>query len=596
MHREAVSDQAGKAAISPDIPVETGSRGTWTITYTASAVGVEIGGKVRITIPHGFTAPQTKAFFDPGFTTVSTSADDVELSLDVVSDIFCRLDEATGHSGAWGRSVFVTVEGRSLKIGESFSLVYGNADYYGCEAFGKAGACARELSGPAEFTVAVDPDGTRSAPYSGFTQITEQPTLEILPGMPVACRAIAPSDAVGGGACEVTLVSTDTFNNVVRAEMRTTPLPEGEIVRLELEEGGECVKSNPIRVYDNPVPLKVFWGDIHGHTRHSDGLGSVDDYYRFARESASLDFAAITDHDDIGPRLSDDEWQTISRAAEDANDPPRFVSLLGYEYRNGLCDMNVYYPDEEGELLRGSDGEWSSASELTRRIKRAGGMIIPHMHFGADSSGFDSDVYRVIEIYSQHGSAECPGCPREIPYLRRQLQKSSRSNTDAYVQNALASGHRLGFTAGSDTHCARPGLSNWTRVCRTYQGGLTAVFAADLTRDSIWDALHRRRCYATTGNRSLLEFSVNGGTMGSEISVPEGQARTLLVVCHADGALRRLTVFRSGERWIEEEISGDTVERSFEDESRTEADWYYVRIDLAGGEMVWSSPVWVDVG
>jgi len=84
MHREDTSAELGCAHIRPAQPwpdgdevaevrrPEAGARGTWRIVYTAGPRGMEVGGRVRITIPHGFTAPQVSAFFDPGFTTVET--------------------------------------------------------------------------------------------------------------------------------------------------------------------------------------------------------------------------------------------------------------------------------------------------------------------------------------------------------------------------------------------------------------------------------------------------------------------------------------------------------------------------------------------
>ena len=593
MHREQTSAEVGQARIEPSAPVVAGSGGTWRITYTAGSGGIAPGGRVRITIPHGFTTPQTSAFFDPGFTTVETDASGVELSLSVASMVFCRLDPATGHSGAWGRSVFVEVAGRGLTEGESFTLTYGNADYYRSEPFALPGAYARELSGPAEFTVAVDPDGKRAAPYSGYVRLAEQPTLQVLPGPPVRLRALLPSDALAGEEVQATVVACDRFNNPVSVERQGVALSEGGPARVTVRARGLEARSNPVRLHTHKPAVRVYWGDIHGHTRHSDGLGTPAEYYAYAREVGALDFAAITDHDDIGPRLADEEWEVIQQATDEANDPGRFVTLLGFEYRNGLCDMCVYYPGARGELLRGTDGKLADARELTRRVKQQGGMVVPHFHFGADWSGFDPEVYRLLEVYSQHGSAEHRGSPREIPYLRRQVQKSSASNKDCYAQDALSLGHRLGFTAGSDTHSARPGWSDWTRVCRTYLGGLTAVFAPELTRLALWDALYHRRCYATTGNRSLLTFAVSGAPMGSEVQVEPGAPRAVAVTCEADGELERLTIFRSGERWLEERLSGEHLERSYEDRGRVGPDWYYVRLDLAGGEMLWSSPVWV---
>lgn len=596
MHREITAGTLGRATIEPTTPVVAGCTGTWRVTCTAGPGGIKPGGTIRFTIPHGFSTPQDKAFFDPGFTSIEHDVPGLETTLAVQHDIFCRLDPATGHSGAMGRSVFVRVGEPGLRDGQSITLVYGNADYYGGEPFSHAGARARELAGPAEFTVAVDPDGTRAAPYSGYARIAASPSIDVVHGPVTRIIARAPSDAIRGHEIPVRVLRVDRYNTPVSVETRSCRVAgAGAVACARVDVDGTTIETNPIRLHDHSPETRILWGDIHGHTIHSDGLGSVVDYYTFARDVASLDFAAITDHDDIGPRLFDDEWETITRAARDFHEPGRFVTFLGHEYRNGACDMNVYHPGDEGPLLRGTDGDLGDAAVLTARVKARGGMIVPHMHFGADWSGMDPEVYRVAEIYSSHGSAECKGCPREIPYLRKQVQKSSKTNKDGYIHDALMLGHRLGFTAGSDTHSGRPGFSDWTRVCRTYPGGLTAVLATGTTRAAIWEALRERRCYATTGNRSLVEFSINGAGMGSEISIGAGDPRTIAVACHADGILKAMTVYRSGAVLAREGgLTGVTFSRTLVDAGRDGPDWYHVRFDLEGGEMAWSSPVWVD--
>ena len=42
---------------------------------------------------------------------------------------------------------------------------------------------------------------------------------------------------------------------------------------------------------------RIFWGDVHGHTAHSDGKGTLDEYFTYARDTATLDFVIVTDHD-----------------------------------------------------------------------------------------------------------------------------------------------------------------------------------------------------------------------------------------------------------------------------------------------------------
>ncbi|NIS74992.1 MAG: DUF3604 domain-containing protein, partial [Deltaproteobacteria bacterium] len=49
------------------------------------------------------------------------------------------------------------------------------------------------------------------------------------------------------------------------------------------------------------------------------------------------------------------------------------------------------------------------------------------------------------------------------------------------------------------------------------KAGLTAVWTDLLSRHSIYDALRARRCYATTGERIIVEFWVDGHFMGEVI-------------------------------------------------------------------------------
>ena len=85
-------------------------------------------------------------------------------------------------------------------------------------------------------------------------------------------------------------------------------------------------------------------------------------------------------------------------------------------------------------------------------------------------------------------------------------------------------GYRLGFVGGSDTHITRPGsiIKEPGKPFPYKESGLTAVYAKELSREAILDALKHRRCYATTGHRIIVEFSINGHFMGEEFAVCTG--------------------------------------------------------------------------
>ena len=63
-------------------------------------------------------------------------------------------------------------------------------------------------------------------------------------------------------------------------------------------------------------------------------------------------------------------------------------------------------------------------------------------------------------------------------------------------------------------------LLGWEQVA----SGLAAVWAAENTREALFDAMRDRQCYATTGERILIEFSINGESMGSETRARAGDA------------------------------------------------------------------------
>jgi hypothetical protein len=130
-----------------------------------------------------------------------------------------------------------------------------------------------------------------------------------------------------------------------------------------------------------------------------------------------------------------------------------------------------------------------------------------------------------------------------------------------------------------------------------WPNGLTAVLATELTRDGILEALRARRCYATTGQRYLMEFTVDGNPMGSEVSVAKGHRAEVY------GSLGSIS------KWARVEIVGpagpiatlapepgdaeDVVELRTTTDAVDAPTFVYLRgVDEFGG-MCWSSPVYL---
>jgi hypothetical protein len=75
------------------------------------------------------------------------------------------------------------------------------------------------------------------------------------------------------------------------------------------------------------------------------------------------------------------------------------------------------------------------------------------------------------------------------------------------IQAGLERGHRFGIVASTDQHSGYPG---------SYGDGRLAVYASELSRDAIWEALWNRRTYAVTGDKMAVGFHINEAMLGGE--------------------------------------------------------------------------------
>jgi hypothetical protein len=101
--------------------------------------------------------------------------------------------------------------------------------------------------------------------------------------------------------------------------------------------------------------------------------------------------------------------------------------------------------------------------------------------------------------------------------------------------HGLISGKKFGIIGSTDHHSAHPG---------SHDHGRLAVWASELTRDGIWEAIQSRRTYALTGDRIELTFSVNGAPMGS--SLPPCEERVAEVTVTGGAPLDTIDLVKNG--------------------------------------------------
>ena len=161
-----------------------------------------------------------------------------------------------------------------------------------------------------------------------------------------------------------------------------------------------------------------------------------------------------------------------------------------------------------------------------------------------------------------------------------------------YVQEALNRGYHFGIIAGSDTHTSDPGnpLVKHPLFPHPHRVGIMAIYAKELTRQALWEALWARRVYATTGERILLDFKIDGHDMGEDLALSKPPLIHLMVAGTAP--LAQVELIRNGQVVLSRIKPGLDLEMEWQ-EDRVYPGYYYLRVTQEDGEMAWSSSIWV---
>lgn len=336
----------------------------------------------------------------------------------------------------------------------------------------------------------------------------------------------------------------------------------------------------------------IYFGELHGHSRLSDGRPTPDEYFQNIRDNAKLDFAALTDHDHGGVAKSElfgEKWEIIKSKVKEYNDPGKFSVILAYErdsypwYNN----MVIYYKDHDGEMIRGEvDGEITS-KELKAALSRDDLLIVPHdtyhLDSGADLGKIDLELLTpLIEIYSRGDSAEYFGNPYNI---------SEQQWEGGFWQVALKRGAKMGCMAGSDDHFCGNGLilENVDNISKF--PGITAVLAEENTVPAIFDALKNRRCYAFMGGRMWIDFRINGHYMGEEFTESDNERGIYFKIDAEENAkLDKVTIVKNCRDYM---IIRSNEYFVFDYAPEQDTDVYYLRVEFKDGRCGWTSPIWI---
>ncbi len=571
--------------------ITAGTSGRFTIAYEVGPLGIATGGGIFLQVSPfwGWSTPQVEDPHAPGYTEIEVSGD-MELSAVTLDQQLLALE----------------VTGRALEAGEKVLITYG-AGIWGAEA-------DRYAEKNSRFWIGVDGDGDGTRSY-----LLDSPGVEILPGPAAQLRVTLPSIARPGETFRITVAVLDSEGSTggsMTGEVFFDEIPPGleisgravlgaesggrvtldaiarepGVIRLRaLGPGGLEAESNPLLV--TAAGPQILWGDLHGHSNLSDGTGTAEDYFRYARDVAALDVIALTDHDHWGiPPLdsSPENWAEIRRQVRRFHAPGRFVALLGYEWTSWVHGhRHVLYFEDEGEIYSSVDPAYESPLQLWKALEGKPALTFAHHSAGGPIATNwtippDPILEPVTEITSIHGSSEALDSPTVI-------YDPVPGN---FVRDVLDRGVRLGFIGSGDGHDGHPGLTQLGGS----PSGLAAILSEGHTRKEVLAALRARRVYATNGPRIILRAALGAHPMGSIVPATEvGISEELFVSVIAVAPLERIDLIRSGHVVDSMEIDGlleVALQRDVEDLKAGE--YLYVRAVQEDGGAAWSSPVFVE--
>lgn len=535
--RDAYPEAVGTLAADFPGPFQADSHAPVVQTYTVGEMPIEPGGGFVVATRSyaGALAIQADNPSGDGYVTVRSNNPDVEFEIDEVE----MAGMFSGALGGTSQRPYFRVKRGILQPGDVVTITAGDT---------RGGGRGMKL--PSQSSSAM-----RVRVFVSFTNAMELFSLDELPfyseGLIASgTRGFGPSIARVGEPARLTIRLEDRFRNRATRGLKPVRVLDGDRVlrtideaaafhefevtfrepgvhflRVESTDGSLVGEFNPILVEAAPT-AGIYWGETHGHTGFAEGAGTVDNFFRFAREDARLDFMTLSEHD---LWMDDREFEVLREQVIAANDPGTFVTYLGYEFTvqptlGGHHNVLFRTPEGRRRVERQRAPEQSlMLATLREENDIEDVLVIPHAHNPGRWWSTDSGSVRQVEIVSNHGTFE---------WLGRKF---------------LEHGTHVGFIGGSDDHIGHPGirpLSN-SRSGSDNFGGLAAVMSPSLDRDGVFDALRARNTYATNGQRIILRLSANGKAMGQTLA-PTGR---LLLDGRVVGTapVERIDLVRNGE-------------------------------------------------
>jgi hypothetical protein len=472
------------------------------LIYTAGTFGIDDTGMVKVSwrTTSDFSEPQFNKPDAPNFTTVEASNG---AKLEVWFD---RLNVRP-----FANTLLIRVGRGYLRAGDTLTIRLGDR---------RKGSPGLRLQTNVEQNVQLRTSVDAFATYE-FCELPVQPAFDLVAGPAARWKAIVPSLAVVGEPFRLAIVAEDMWGNPtedadaalkIESSRPLRGFPDSIVIKkgdtprvinnlvadragdldLRIASNGRVLaQTNPLRVVPT-APLRRYWADLHGQSGETIGMGSAEDYFRYARDRAFIDMVG---HQGNDFQITDAFWKKLNELTARFDRPGKFVCLPGYEWSGNTGmggDRNIFFRREGRPIRRSShilvEGETSTeaiytADKLFEILSGEDCRVIAHVggRYADLKYAHDGRVERTVEVHSTCGTFEW------------------------ILHDAFEKGFRVGVVCHSDDHKGRPGATTPGASTFGAVGGLSCYFMPELSRDALFEALRKRWHYGTTGTRLFLD-------------------------------------------------------------------------------------------
>lgn len=507
----------------------------------------------------------------------------------VVADNICGYVKATPAAG-------------TAKMGEEITLTSateGATIYYSIN--GSAPSVYDEAAKPVftEFPATLElyakKDGiadSLTVKYAYTQEKVATPKLSPNGGAVVAGTEVKISTETQGAEIKYSLDNGATWNNYTqKIKLEENMFPAQIIAKATMSGCLDSEQKNANFTLRTSSDYNVYFGQIHSHTNYSDGAGTSDEAFNYAKNTAeNIDFLAITDHSNlfdndtsaqINNGSASTEWVEGHELADQYTDDT-FVGIMGYEmtWSGGAPGhMNTFNTD--GFLSRNmtgfGNGSESSLPNYYTQLKTVTDSISQFNHPGTtfgdfyDFGYYDSEVDQLIttiEVGNGEGAVGSSGYFPSYEYYTRALDK----------------GWHVAPTNNQDNHKGRWGDANT---------GRTVILADSLTRDNIYDALRNMRTYATEDNDLQIQYTLNNSVMGTIFEEkPDDVNISVKLKDPTDSANAKVEVIVNGGLSVASETV-NTADAKADFSLSADYSYYYIRVTQGDGDIAVTAPVWI---